>query len=186
MSNERRRRFEERMLPHLDAALRLARWLSRSGTEAEDIVQEAYLRAFRSFDGFHGDAAKPWLMAIVRNCHRDSLARRHSGQVVSLDELASNGRELERAVADAAGVETDDPERIALRQDESMRLNGAIARLPLDYREVLVLREIEDLSYREIAAIVGIPMGTVMSRLARARALLRAVWFADEASEAAS
>jgi RNA polymerase sigma-70 factor, ECF subfamily len=186
MSSERRRRFEELMLPHLDAALRLARWLSRSRAEAEDIVQEAFLRAYRSFDGFRGDRAKPWLLAIVQNCHRDFLAKRRNGVVVSFADMPAADEEPEARLARETAAQDDDPERAAIRNDERSRMNAAIARLPIEYREVLVLREIEDLSYREIAAVIGIPMGTVMSRLARARALLRAIWLVDEPNEAAS
>jgi len=174
------------MLPHLDAAVRLARWLSHSRTEAEDIVQEAFLRAFRSFDGFRGDRAKPWLLAIVQNCHRDALSKRRNGVVVSFADMPARDGEPETRLVDEIEAEDDDPERAAIRSDERNRINAAIGRLPIEYREVLVLREIEDLSYREIADVVGIPMGTVMSRLARARALLRAIWLVDKPNEAAS
>ena len=151
-------------MPHLDAAVNLARWLSRGGLEADDIVQEALLRAFRSFDGFRGEAVKPWLLAIVRNCHRDALAqkKRHAADPLDLDgeiPLAAEG---------------PTPEGSAMEQASSRILDKAIAALPEEFREVVILRELEEMSYREIAAATGAPIGTVMSRLARGRALLKA------------
>jgi RNA polymerase sigma-70 factor, ECF subfamily len=186
MADERRRRFEALMLPHLDAALGVARWLARSDADAQDIVQEAYLRAYRSFDGFRGEQAKPWLLTIVRNCHRTLASKLRTSRVVSLEEAQSRTGEIAVNIADTVAADTEDPEAAAIRSDDHAKLNAAIARLPLDFREVLVLREFEELSYREIADIVDIPMGTVMSRLARARALLRSAWLADTADEAAS
>jgi RNA polymerase sigma factor (sigma-70 family) len=159
----RRRRFEAQALPHLDAAYNLARWLSRSPVDAEDIVQEAMLRAFRAFDGFRGGDAKPWLLAIVRNCWRsagaDERRRKHTALPGEDDAaLASEGA---------------DPETTAMQASQSRKLDAAIALLPNEFREVLILREMEDLSYREIAEVTGAPIGTVMSRLARARGLLK-------------
>ena len=159
-------RFERLVMPHLDAAHNLARWLTRDPADAEDVTQEAMLRALRFFDGFDGgEDARPWLLTIVRNTGLDWLRRNHPAALVGDGETV-----LER-------LETgeDDPERAALRHDESRRVDRAVAALPLEFREVIVLREFEDLSYKEIAAITGIPMGTVMSRLARARALLRRI-----------
>jgi RNA polymerase sigma factor (sigma-70 family) len=168
--DDRRRRFEAQALPHLDAAYNLARWLSRSPADAEDIVQDAMLRAYRAFDGVRGEDIKPWLLAIVRNCFRNAGAdaRRHAHS--SLPE-GDDARLVSR--------ETD-PEQSALQTSESRRLNKAIGLLPEEFREVLILREIEDMSYREIAAALEIPVGTVMSRLARARAMLKESWLAKE------
>lgn len=151
-------------MPHLDAAANFARWLSRGGQEADDIVQEALLRAFRSFDGFRGEAVRPWLLAIVRNCHRDALEqkKRHAA-----DPLDAEG---EIPVA-AEGLT---PEGNAIQQANSRILDKAIAALPEEFREVVILRELEEMSYRDIAALTGTPIGTVMSRLARGRALLKA------------
>ncbi|HEY2011705.1 MAG TPA: sigma-70 family RNA polymerase sigma factor [Rhizomicrobium sp.] len=157
--DDRRRRFEAQALPHLDAAYNLARWLSRSPADADDIVQDAMLRAFRGFDGFRGGDAKAWLLAIVRNCWLSAgAATRRRGHT-----------ELEDSIADSG----PDPEVAAIHAAHQRRLEAMIARLPADFREVLILREMEDMSYREIAEITGSPIGTVMSRLARARTLLR-------------
>jgi RNA polymerase sigma-70 factor, ECF subfamily len=164
--DDRRRRFEAQALPHLDAAYNLARWLSRSPADADDIVQDAMLRAFRAFDGFRGGDARAWLLAIVRNCWLSAgRAKQRRGHTV-----------LEVSVADAG----PDPEERAIQAGHTRRLEAMIARLPDDFREVLVLREIQDMSYREIAEITGAPIGTVMSRLARARTMLRE--FAKEGS----
>jgi len=157
--DDRRRRFEAQALPHLDAAYNLARWLSRSPADADDIVQDAMLRAFRAFDGFRGHDAKAWLLAIVRNCWRSAGA-------------ASRRRGL-TGLEDSMADESADPEETAIQAGHQRRLDAMIARLPADFREVLILREMEDMSYREIAEITGSPIGTVMSRLARARTLLR-------------
>ena len=157
--DDRRRKFEALALPHLDAAYNLARWLSRSPSDADDIVQDAMLRAFRAFDGFRGGDAKAWLLAIVRNCWlsagRATRRRGHTG--------------LDDDIADAGPT----PEESAIQAGQRRRLETMIARLPDDFREVLILREMEDMSYREIADITGAPIGTVMSRLARARTMMR-------------
>lgn len=164
--DERRRRFEQLVLPHLDAAYNLARWLNRA--EADDVVQDAMLRAFRAFDGWRGSDAKPWLLAIVRNCHYTAAGQRQRRRAVPLPEAG-----------EAELVETGaDPECKAIEMDRARKLNAAIAELPDEFREALILRESEDLSYREIAEVMGVPIGTVMSRLARARALLREKWLA--------
>ena len=168
--DDRQQRFEALALPHMDAAYNLARWLSRSPSDADDIVQEAMLRAFRAFDGFRGESVRPWLLAIVRNCWRSN-----AGDV---------RRRAQTALPDEDGpalVSQDpDPEAAALSAGEGRRLAAAIARLPPDFREVLILREMEDLSYREIAEATGAPIGTVMSRLARARALLKQGWLEED------
>jgi RNA polymerase sigma-70 factor (ECF subfamily) len=164
--NERRRRFEQLVLPHLDAAYNLARWLAAQ--EADDVVQDAMLRAFRAFDGFRGGDAKPWLLAIVRNCHYTLAGQKAKRRSVPLPE------DGEQEIA----TDAPDPEVSAIGADRARKLNRAIAELPEEFREALVLREMEDMSYREIADITGAPIGTVMSRLARARALLRERWSA--------
>jgi RNA polymerase sigma-70 factor, ECF subfamily len=153
-----RRRFEQLVLPHVDAAYNLARWLTRNDHDAEDVVQEAMLRAYRFFDGLRGEP-RPWLLAIVRNACFSWLKRNRPADVESLDDNAP--------ADEAAG-----PELTAARDLERGKLNDAIAALPVAYREVLVLRELEDLSYKDIARVAEIPIGTVMSRLARARRLL--------------
>lgn len=168
---DRRHHFEALALPHLDAAYNLARWLSRSPAEAEDIVQDAMVRALRGFDGLRGDDARPWLMTIVRNCWRDRAARVGARRQVPLP-TGADGPEL---VDDGL-----DAEAAAVRASEARRMRATIAALPDDFREVLILREMEDLSYREIAEATGAPIGTVMSRLARARALLKETWMAEE------
>jgi RNA polymerase sigma-70 factor (ECF subfamily) len=160
--SRKRARFELLALPHLDAAYNLARWLARDDHDAADIVQEAFLRAFDAFDGLRGDNARPWLLAIVRNTSFTWLARNHGGAPqVPYDEV-------EHAVADSEA----DPARLALCADQRRLIDAALERLPLEFREAVVLRELEDLSYREIAEVLAIPIGTVMSRLARARRLL--------------
>jgi RNA polymerase sigma-70 factor (ECF subfamily) len=158
--DDRRRRFEAQALPHLDAAYNLARWLSRSPVDADDIVQDAMLRAFRAFDGFRGGDAKAWLLTIVRNCWASAGAATRRRGHTPLDD--------EELVAEQAT-----PEASAIQAGTKRRLDAMIAALPEEFREVLILREMEDMSYREIADITGTPIGTVMSRLARARAMLR-------------
>jgi RNA polymerase sigma factor (sigma-70 family) len=168
--NDHRQRFEALALPHMDAAYNLARWLCGSPADADDIVQDAMLRAFRGFNGFRGDNVRPWLLTIVRNCWRSGAAQsRRRGH-------APLPAEDDRPLA----FDGPDPETEALRASEGRRLDAAIAALPEDFREVLLLREMEDMSYREIAEAVGAPIGTVMSRLARARALLKDRWLAED------
>lgn len=173
--DERRRRFEAQALPHLDAAINLARWLTRSNADADDVVQEAMMRAWRAYDGFRGGDIRTWLLTIVRNCWRSSLGdRKRRGHVELPDENV--GGEL---TDQGAG-----PELSAIRNDEGRKLDAVIATLPDEFREVLILREMEDLSYREIATVTDVPIGTVMSRLARARAMLREKWLGTVESEA--
>ena len=148
---------------YLDAAYNLARWLMRNQTEAEDAVQEAYLRAIRYFATFRGGDGRAWLLAIVRNTCYDCLKQRgHSAQNTDFDEAVHGD------VRQAA-----DPESGLLQAERSELLRKLLADLPAEYREVLVLRELEQLSYREIAVIASVPIGTVMSRLSRARQQLQ-------------
>ena len=164
-------RFEELALPHLDAAYSLARWLTRNDRDAHDVVQEAYLRAFRFFAGFHGDNARSWLLAIVRNtCYTWMQQNRGFHVNASLDELLESGEA--DAVFAAVEPSEDGPEKLMRREDDKAMLNRALEQLPEEFREAIVLKELEDLSYREIAAVTGVPLGTVMSRLSRARKLL--------------
>ena len=158
------RRFETLVLPHLDAAYNLARWLTRDSHDADDVVQDACVRALKYLGSVHGDDAKPWFLTIVRHAFYDWLARNRPAEVVYDD-----GASVEAAVDHAARS----PEQIALRNDQTRALADAMAALPLQFREVLVLRELEDMSYKEIARVADIPIGTVMSRLARARAMLQ-------------
>jgi len=158
--DDRRQRFEALALPHLDAAYNLARWLSRSPVEADDIVQDAMLRAFRAFDGFRGGDIKAWLLTIVRNCW--------------LSTVVGSRRRAHTSLEDQELLATDaSPEDTAIQAGTQRRMDLLIAQLAPEFREVLILREMEDLSYREIAEITGTPIGTVMSRLARARTQLR-------------
>ena len=160
-------RFETLMLPHLDAAYNLARWLVRNDDDANDIVQDAFLRALRAFDGFRGDNARPWLLAIVRNTAFTWLGKnRPSSLQVPYEE------DIHGEVRAQDGPEPETPERHALRAEDRRAINDALARLPIELREAVVLRELEELSYREIAAVQAIPIGTVMSRLSRGRQLL--------------
>lgn len=166
--SDRTRRFEAAVLPHLDAAYNLARWLLRDEQSARDVVQEAYLRAFKFFDGFRGGDARPWLLGIVRNACFDWLGDK-SRDHVEFDEERDSGA-LDPALERAG----NDPQHLLHRKLERAQVNAAIATLPPLFREVLILRELEELSYEEIALVAGIPVGTVMSRLSRARAMLRA------------
>jgi len=162
----RRARFDAQVLPHLDAAYRFARWLARSPADADDLVQEAMLRAFRGFDGLRGGDVKAWLFAIVRNCHLTGITQRDRRSLVPLPEEGDP-----QLVCPAPG-----PESASMRRDEQRSLARLLADLPPEHREVLILREIEELDYREIAAVTEVPIGTVMSRLARARTALKARW----------
>jgi RNA polymerase sigma-70 factor, ECF subfamily len=152
------------LVDHLDAAYNLARWLMRNEAEADDLVQDAYLRAISHFAGFRGGDGRAWLLTIVRNTCYSSLTRRGaSGQSTSFDE----------AVHSAVGRQSPNPETVLLLTERTDLVRKELAELAAEYREVLVLRELEQLSYREIANIVGIPLGTVMSRLSRARQQLQ-------------
>ncbi len=160
------RRFEALVIPHLDAAYNLARWLTRNDQDAQDVVQDASMRAMRYFGGFRGDQARAWWLQIVRHTCYAWLKENRPVEVVPLDDGEDTWREV-------AAPAADEPHAIAVRTADRVQINQAIAALPIAYREVLVLRELEDLSYKDIARIADIPIGTVMSRLARARSLLR-------------
>jgi len=167
-----RETFERQMLPHLDAAYNFARWLLRNGEDAEDAVQDAFLRAFRGFAGHQGGSEKAWLMTIVRNACLTRLRRRAEAEkVVRLDEAM---REVEETSADIVPASLNSrPDTELLAKIERARVQAALRRLPQSLREVVVLREFEELSYQEISEVVAVPVGTVMSRLSRARAQLK-------------
>jgi RNA polymerase sigma-70 factor, ECF subfamily len=174
---DKARRFRDAALPHLDDVYTLARYLLHSAADADDAVQECYLRAFRHFDGFRGQAGKPslikpWLMAILRNVCRAEFARR-SGAAGDLADVAEDALPLWQEPQSS-------PETAILRQRDSETVCALVAALPEPYREAIVLRDINDLSYREIAEVVGAPIGTVMSRLGRARGMLREAWLNSE------
>jgi len=171
--DERRRRFEAEVLPHLDAAYRFALWLSRSPCDADDVVQEAILRAFRGFDALRGTDVKAWLLAIVRNCHSTALKQRQRRALVPLPE------EYDAVDGHVMIATTPNPESASISRDDERTLARLMSALPEEHREVLLLREIEDMGYREIAAVTNVPIGTVMSRLARARAALRERWLKE-------
>ncbi len=174
------RGFERTVLPHLDAAYNLARWLTRSHDDAEDVVQEACLRAFRYYRGFHGESARTWLLTIVRHtCFTWLGNNRDRREVPLFDDDQYEDRE-EGGVAGSGG---DDPETIAIQSADRALLSRLIGELPLPFREVLVLRELEDLSYKDIAEVVAVPIGTVMSRLSRARRLLQRAYVAHTTRE---
>jgi RNA polymerase sigma factor (sigma-70 family) len=171
--DDKRARFDVLIMPHLDAARRFARWLTRSPSDADDVVQEAVLRAYRSFDGLRGSDVKAWLLTIVKNCHLTMAAQARGRGYVPLPP-ETDARDGYAMVATTPG-----PEMTSIRRDEERTLVRLMAALPDEHREVLILREIEELGYREIAAVADIPIGTVMSRLARARAALRERWMAE-------
>ncbi len=161
--------FETTVLVHLDAGYNLARWLTHDETGAEEAVQEACLRAFRFFDSAHGQSPKAWFMAIVRNTALDWL--KNNRQRMQEDEYDDDLHDTSAASPWSAAI--DSPEAAATRASETRWVREGIAALPPEHREVLVLRELEELSYKEISAIVDVPIGTVMSRLSRARDLLQ-------------
>jgi len=163
------RRFDEIFTTHLDAAYDYARWLTRDERNAEDVVQEACLRAFKFIDSFHGESGRAWLLAIVRNTYYTWL-RKNQADALSVpfedETMVAEGQEL----VDPGSL--GEMDRLLNQRDARRIINGALEQLPEEFREVIVLRELEDLSYKEIAVIAKIPLGTVMSRLARGRKLL--------------
>ena len=176
-SRDKAQRFRDAALPYLDDIYTLARYLLGNAADAEDAVQECYLRAFRFFEGFRGPAIKPWLLAILRNVCRAEQARRAS-LVVGADLAADETAEGEPPLWSEA---RETPETEALRRHDAEQIMSLVAALPEPFREAVVLREINELSYREIADVAGVPVGTVMSRLARARSMLRDAWNIAEA-----
>ena len=162
MDVDERGRFEEATLPHLDAAYNLARWLTRDDHAAEDVVQEAFCRAARFFAGFRGGDGRTWLLAVVRRASFDWLAKQRARAAAPFDEDVHD-----------RGDESLDPVHLAVRNADRQLLRQALEEMPPEFREVLVLRELEGLSYQEIAAVTEVPVGTVMSRLSRGRKQLQ-------------
>ena len=177
------RRFEQTIMPHLDAAYNLARWLTRNDSDAQDVVQGACLRAFKYFDSFEGESPSSWLLAIVRNaCFTWMRRNRPSEEVVASEPVdEESAGTAEPLLGGGSRALATDPETLLIAGRDRTQVNELVAKLPAEFREVIVLREIEDLSYREIADIVGIPVGTVMSRLSRARKLLHDAWYRQQA-----
>jgi RNA polymerase sigma-70 factor (ECF subfamily) len=167
-------RFRSIMLPHMDAAYTLARYLTRDPIAAEDVVQEAFLRAYRSFADWRGEAPKAWLLAIVRNCFLNSVSSAAARVVTDdIDGLAAN--------LPAELVDRNDPEALLADRSEAAMLRATIEQLPEPFRETIVLRELEEMSYKDIAAIARVPIGTVMSRLSRARQMLADLLLPEDA-----
>ena len=164
--DENRRRFESLAMPHLDAAYNLARWLTHNDHDAQDVVQEALLRALRYIGSFRGDSARAWLLQIVRHTCYSWLRENRPAERILFDDA-------DDAWQNVPAPAMDEPQAVAMRNADRVQINQAIAALPIVFREVLVLRELEDFSYNDIARIADIPLGTVMSRLARARGLMR-------------
>ena len=166
-----RDRFERLVLPHMDAAYNLARWLTRDEESARDVTQEAFLRAFRFRDGLQGEDARPWLLAIVRNTFFTAL-REAKSVALSHEEYDDEMHGDLSEAAEALFQRPVSPEAAVAAQADRKRLQACLERLPVAYREVIVLRELEELAYKEIARVLDVPTGTVMSRLARGRRLL--------------
>lgn len=169
---ETARRFRDAALPHLDDVYTLARYLMRNATDAEDAAQECYLRALRHFDSYRGPAMKPWLLAILKNvCNAEFARRRRQETPTDLAGAAPAAEPMPLWQEPQSS-----PEAALLRQQDDTAIRRMVAALPEPFREVIVLREMNDLSYDEIAKVAGVPLGTVMSRLARARSMLRTAW----------
>ena len=173
----RRSRFESVVLPHLDAAYALARWLTRNDADAADVVQEAMLRAFRYFDTYREGDAKSWILRIVRRTCYSWLERNRPAEVVPLEAEAEPDEGI-------AAVPAGNTEALLQSRSDLRRLDVLIEALPAPLREVIVLRELQELGYREIAEITGVPIGTVMSRLHRARSALRRAWEGKDIGDA--
>lgn len=172
---EKARRFRDAALPYLDDVYTLARYLLRDATDAEDAVQECYLRALKHFDTYRGPAMKPWLFAILRNVCNAEYARRASSPTGTIEDVPENS---EQTPLWHEAQET--PEAQLLRGSDATTIRRLVTALVEPFRQTFVLREIHNLSYREIAGIAEVPVGTVMSRLARARAMLRSAWMAEQ------
>jgi len=167
-------RFEDIALPHLAAAYNLARWLVHNDQDAEDVVQESFMRAFKSFNGYYGGNSRAWLLTIVRNTCYTWLQKNRV--LILADPIDEKLDEL--------GLDFADPEMLLLRSVDAQIVRGALSELPVEFREVVVLREMEGMSYKEIANVVDLPLGTVMSRLARGRKRLQALLAARMGKEA--
>ena len=156
--------FEATVLPHLNAAYNFARWLLRDQSGAEDVVQESYLRALKYFSGYHGGDSRAWLLTIVRNTSYNWLRQNRARELIN---------PIDDATEELAATNDTNPETVLLQRIDQDLLREALSELPIEFREVLILREMEGLSYKEIAALAELPIGTVMSRLARARGRLQ-------------
>jgi RNA polymerase sigma-70 factor (ECF subfamily) len=172
---DRAQRFRDAALPYLDDVFTLARYLMRNAPDAEDAVQECYLRALRHFDSYHGPAMKPWLLAILRNVCNSEFGRR--GKQGTPADYAEDEAVADEPIWQEPQVS---PEAALLREQDSATIRRLVAELPRPFREAIVLREMNELSYHEIAEVAGVPVGTVMSRLARARSMLRTAWNSAE------
>jgi RNA polymerase sigma-70 factor (ECF subfamily) len=170
--HDKARRFRDAALPYLDDVYSLARYLMRNPADAEDAVQECYVRALRHFDSYRGPAMKPWLLTILRNVCNAEFARRRKQETPTDFVEDERTSELQPMWQDP----TSSPESLMVRQQDDDTIRRLVAALPQPFREAIVLREVNDLSYQEIAEVAGVPVGTVMSRLARARSMLRAAW----------
>jgi RNA polymerase sigma factor (sigma-70 family) len=175
---DKARRFRDAALPYLDDVYTLARYLMRNGTDAEDAVQECYLRALRHFDSYRGPAMKPWLLTILRNVCNAEFARRGKHEI----PVDDTGAETTAEELPMWQEPQTSPETVLLRQQDDAAIRRLVAALPQPFRETVVLREVNELSYDEIAKVAGVPVGTVMSRLARARSMLRSAWNAAEST----
>ena len=177
-----RAQFEHIVLPHLDAAYNLARWLLRNDADADDVTQEAFVRAYRFFDSFHGGNAKTWLLTIVRHaCYSWLKQHRAEKSTMAFDEQQHSANNND--ATDGHDPFSASPESLFLQEADRRLLHQYLEALPLEFREALVLRELEGLSYKEISAVMDVPIGTVMSRLARGRGLLQQQ-FANNVQEA--
>jgi RNA polymerase sigma factor (sigma-70 family) len=163
-TGDNKARFDNVVMPHLDDAYGLARWITGNSADAEDVVQEACLRAFRGIGGFSDGNSRAWVLTIVRNAAYDWLRKNRSSAMVHVEDLAA----IER-MADDAACAGDNPEAALIARADEARIEAAIASLPAAFRDTMVMRDVQGLDYREIATITGVPIGTVMSRLARAR-----------------
>ena len=171
--SNREERFQAMVLPYLNSAFNLARWLTRSHQDAEDIVQEAYLRAFKFFDSFHGEDGRAWILSIVRNTfYTWYQQKKMESQNTQFEEGLQDNKAEDTATMQYAD---DNPEALLIQKDNRRELQQALEALSVEFREVIVMRELEELSYKQIAGIVGIPIGTVMSRLGRGRKQLAAI-----------
>jgi RNA polymerase sigma-70 factor (ECF subfamily) len=163
-------RFEKRVLPHLDAAYNLARWLTRNDQDAQDVVQDALVRALRFEAGQVGSNPRAWFLAVVRNCAWSWLEKNRPAEMVAIDDAPAAAAEAE---ANMPVARDSNPEVVLLQSAQAKLVNLALEELPAAFREAVVLRELEDLSYKEIAWVSGVPVGTVMSRISRGREMLR-------------
>jgi RNA polymerase sigma factor (sigma-70 family) len=158
-------RFASLVLPHFGDAYSLARWITGSRTDAEDVVQDACLRAFRAIGGLADGSARPWVLTIVRNTAYTWLRKNRPSAILAVEDLET----VESAQANPGDPDSETPESALIAKTDAAGLEAAIARLPMPYRETMILRDVQGLSYREIAEVTGVPIGTVMSRLARGR-----------------